>query len=171
MFRKTLPKADVVATADAFAKTGELLLAQRPAGFEWPHPFVVNTALSIELYLKSFLAEDDLVTCYTSDDGVIVYMGFTKCLSHEHKLELLYEKIPAKIKILLEAEFCAGELASSYSSLEEALTKFSNAFVEARYPYEERHSKGHCITDLVNISKFLKQAILRIGEVSYARLP
>ena len=168
MFRKTLPKANVVATADAFAKTGEILLVQRPAGFEWPYPFVVNTALSIELYLKSFLADDDLVPCHTSDDGVIVYMGFTKCLSREHKLELLYKKIPEKIKALLEAEFCASELASSYSSLEDALTKFSNSFVEARYPYENGNFKGYCITDLVNISKFLKQAILRIGELSYA---
>ncbi len=166
MFRKTLPKENVVATADAFAKTGELLLAQRPSGFEWPYPFVVNTALSIELYLKSFLAEDDLVPCHASEDGVIVYMGFTKCLSREHKLELIYEKIPEKIQALLEAEFFASELASSYSTLEEALTKFSNSFVDARYPYEKGNFKGYCITDLVNISKFLKEAIVRIGELS-----
>ncbi|MBV5336984.1 MAG: hypothetical protein J0653_03100, partial [Deltaproteobacteria bacterium] len=106
----SLPKAHVVATADAFAKTGEILLAQRPAGFDWSYPVVVNLALSIELYLKSFLAKDDLVPYYTSDDGLTVYMGFIKCLSHEHKLTHLYKQVPENIKILLEVGFDKCEL-------------------------------------------------------------
>lgn len=166
MFRKKIPKAHIVAAADAFAKTGEIILEQRPSGYDWPYPFIVNVALAIELYLKSYLAEDDLVPCHTSEDGLILYMGFIKCLSREHKFSHLYKQLPENIKVLLEAEFGCCELASRYASLEDALTQFSNVFVEARYPYEKGNSKVCCLTDLGNISKFLKLAILRIGEVN-----
>lgn len=142
------------------------MFAERPTGFEWVYPFVANTTLSIELYLKSCIAEDDWIPCHTSEEGVTVYIHFTKCLSREHNLKDLYKRIPENIKSLLEAEFRNSELISSYPSLEKAFSTFSNSFVEARYPYEKGNFKGYCITDLVNLSKFLKGAISRFGEIN-----
>jgi hypothetical protein len=165
MARNSLPKMYVVTTANAFAKTGELLLEQRPEGTDWPYPFVVNVALSIELYLKSYLAEDDLIPFLVHEDGSTTYQGFTKCLTHEHRFDKLYSKIPAHIKSKIEAEFPSSLLAQSFPSFEDALSKFSNSFIEARYPYERSGFKGGCISDLMNISVFIKDAIYRIGEI------
>ncbi|MDC9725752.1 MAG: hypothetical protein PSN44_07555 [Gammaproteobacteria bacterium] len=165
MPRKTLPKMAVVRAADAFATTGEILIDIRPYGIEWPYPFVVNIALSIELYLKSYLTEDDLVPYFTKNDGTVIYQGFSKCLSKEHKLEKLYSQIPAKIKDCIEDEFNKSSLASRFSSFDEALEKFSNSFISARYPYEKTGFKFGCISDLMDISQFLKATIYKIGEI------
>ena len=165
MVRNSLPKIHVVTTADAFAKTGEILLDQRPEGTDWPYPFVVNVALSIELYLKSYLAEDDLIPFLVHEDGSITYQGFTKSLTREHNLRKLYSQIPAHIKAQIEAEFPGSHLSQSFPSFEDALNKFSNSFIEARYPYERGGFKGGCISDLMNISSFLKEAIYKIGEI------
>lgn len=165
MARNALPKMYVVTTANAFARTGELLLEQRPDGIDWPYPFVVNVALSIELYLKSYLAEDDLVPFLVHEDGSTTYQGFTKCLTREHNFDKLYSKIPAYIKTEIETEFRASPLAQRFLSFEDALNKFSNSFIEARYPYEKGGFKGGCISDLMNISFFIKDAIYKIGEV------
>jgi hypothetical protein len=165
MARNSLPKMHVVTTANAFAKTGEILLDQRPEGTDWPYPFVVNVALSIELYLKSYLAEDDLIPFLVHEDGSTTYQGFTKCLTREHSFKKLYSQIPAHIKTKIEAEFPGSLLAQSFPCFEDALNKFSNSFIEARYPYERGGFKGGCISDLMNISSFLKEAIYKIGEI------
>lgn len=165
MKRNSLPKLSVVTTANAFAKTGELLLVQRPEGTDWAYPFVVNVALSIELYLKSYLAEDDWIPLLKHEDGSTTYQGFTKCLTHEHKLDELYSKIPGFIKEKIEAQFPSSELAKSFSSFEDALSQFSSSFIKARYPYERNGFKGGCISDLMNISTFIKKAIYEIGEI------
>lgn len=164
MRNNTLPKVSVVRTADAFARTGEILLDMRPEGIDWPYPFVVNVALSIELYLKSYLAEDDLVPYLIHDNGITTYQGFTKCLEREHKFDRLYLKIPAWIKSQIEAEFLSSHLSEHFPSFEKALEKFANSFVEARYPYEKGGFKGGCISDLMNISTFLKETIYKLGE-------
>lgn len=166
MPRNSLPKMSVVRTADAFAKTGELLLNQMPEEVDWLYPFVVNTALSIELYLKSYISEDDLIPILTHADGSTTYQGFTKCLTHEHKLDKLYSKIPHHIKVKIEAEFPHSFLKEKFQSFEDALGKFSSTFVEARYPYERNGFKGGCISDLMEISNFIRKAIYKIGEVS-----
>lgn len=164
MTRDTLPKMYVVTTANAFAKTGEILLDMRPEGTEWPYPFVVNVALSIELYLKSYLAEDDLIPCLVHGDGSTTYQGFTKCLTREHRFDTLYSKIPINIKSQIEAEFSGNRLSHIFLSFEDALVKFSNSFIEARYPYERGGFRGGCISDLMNISIFLKETIYKLGE-------
>lgn len=171
MLRNSLPKIRVVRTADAFAKTGEILFDQTQQGTDLPYPFVVNVALSIELYLKSYLAEDDLIPFFEHKDGSTTYQGFTKCLTHEHKLSTLYSQIPAHIKAQIEAEFPGSDLSQRFQSFEDALTKFSNSFIEARYPYERGGFKGGCISDLMNISSFLKDTIYKIGEIRGASLP
>lgn len=164
MARDTLPKMYVVTTANAFAKTGEILLDMRPEGTDWPYPFVVNVALSIELYLKSYLAEDDFIPFLVHDDGSTTYQGFTKCLTREHRFDTLYSKIPVNIKKKIEAEFLGSSLSYSFTSFEDALAKFSNSFIEARYPYERGGFRGGCISDLMIISAFLKETIYKIGE-------
>lgn len=164
MVHNILPKMYVVTTADAFAKIGEILLEQRPEGTDWPYPFVVNVALSIELYLKSYLAEDDFVPFFSHDDGSTTYQGFTKCLTHEHRFDKLYSKIPKDIKDKIENEFSGSRLTEKFSTFDEALVKFASSFVEARYPYERGGFKGGCISDLMCISTFLKETIYKLGE-------
>ncbi|MBK1889104.1 MULTISPECIES: hypothetical protein [unclassified Undibacterium] len=164
MARDFLPKMAVVTTANAFAETGKILFDTMPEGIEWPYPFVVNMALSIELYLKSYLAEDDLIPFLVHDDGSATYQGFTKCLTREHKFDVLYSKIPTHIKSKIEEEFPSSILGKSFPSFESALAKFANSFIEARYPYEKGGFKGGCISDLMNISTFLRKTIYKLGE-------
>ncbi|NDY92445.1 hypothetical protein [Ideonella livida] len=165
MARNSLPQMHVVTTANAFAKTGELLLEERPEGTDWLYPFVVNVALSIELYLKSYLAEEDLIPFLVHEDGSTTYQRFTKCIAHDHRFDKLYAKIPAHIKSKIESEFRGSLLKQKFPAFEDALNKFSNSFVEARYPYEKGGFKGGWISDLMNISVFLKNTIFKIGEI------
>ena len=161
---EVLPQMYVVRTADAFARTGEILLDMRPEGTDWPYPFVVNVALSIELYLKSYLVEDDFIPFLVHSDGSTTYQGFTKCLTREHKFDKLFSKIPTHIKSKIEAEFLDSPLAKSFPSFKDALKEFTNSFIEARYPYERSGFKRGCISDLMNISTFLKETIYKLGE-------
>ena len=117
MPQNIVPKRQVIDIANAFAETGELLAPAISSNAELSYPFVVNISFAIELYLKSYLMEDERIPLFDSPDNQI-YQGFLKGKNFKHGLEEIYKEIPTQIKSLIELEFKESNLAESFSTLE-----------------------------------------------------
>ncbi len=164
---ETLPKVRIVRVGDGFLFAACKLFENRSEGIDWSSPLIVNLALAIELYLKSYTAEDEEdkengITLYNMD--TTVYPVYIKSKHRDHKLEKLYGNIDNVIKEELDKKFFDSHLSEKFADLNTALSAFSDVFAKARYPYEKDGLKSICISDLYSIANFLKEAIYGIGE-------
>ncbi|MEH6711169.1 MAG: hypothetical protein V7733_08120 [Paraglaciecola polaris] len=160
----TLPKVRVVSAADAFLHTAKDLYELRLDGVNWVYPFGVNAGLAIELYLKSYIAEDDDIPALEFPDGSVIYQHHVKSKSKKHRLEQLFKCIPPNIQLDIEKKYKVNELSKKYVTLTLALERFSNIFVECRYPYEQGGFKGGCMTDLLSLTSFFKETIYALQD-------
>ena len=152
------PKIRVVKVADAFLFSACKLFDNRSDVIDWFYPFYANLAFSIELYLKSYIVEDDLIPIYMSVNQI-----FLKPIK-KHKLEKIYQKIDDVVKKELNEKFSNSNLSEKFINLYNALSQFSNVFIEARYPFEKIGLKNGCVSDIFLIAQFMKGAIYEIGE-------
>ncbi|WP_417511363.1 hypothetical protein [Methylophaga sp.] len=161
---QTFPKLRVVKIADSFLLSGQLLIKESVNDATLSYPAMVNLALSAELYLKSYIVEEGLIDVGSESGNTKRRDGFLSSSVSSHSLKKLYEKINETIKNDIDSVFSNNELSSEYSSLEEALERFSNAFINARYPYEKNSPVVFSTTRLEKIALFLKSTIDSLGE-------
>lgn len=126
-----LPSLRIVRFADDYLEAAKLVERNMMDRSGVMIPACVMAGFSIELYLKSFLAED-ASTLISSFEGVDLYAGNQKA-AHGHHLLKLFEQIPQDLKDrVLEV---SASKKSGYPLLKK-LEKFSDYFFKGRYPYE-----------------------------------
>ncbi|VXC30350.1 conserved hypothetical protein [Pseudomonas sp. 8Z] len=115
-----LPNKNVWEEADEYEHVSRLCLEQK---LYWPS--IVNAALAVEIYLKSFISKD----CFTPAFGGPVNHVFAEKVNG-HSLLDLYSKIhPSmieKINLLNQSKF----------DIPKILEKYNFAFTRYRYSYE-----------------------------------
>lgn len=102
-------------------------------------PFIVNSSFSIELYLKT------------------IHLILGRKIKG-HKLKVLYEELPNKVRDEIE-EDARNDLDTKHlekgESLGDAISTFSDSFVEWRYLYEKEESSEVRILPLIFIMRVL----------------
>lgn len=159
-----LPKAAVITAANDFAEAAQIIYDQMPSNC---YPLVVNATLSIELYLKAYLSKP----ANPREGALYPRFTFIEQSLHKHTLSELYKAIPPDIKKKIDDEFSRTDLSGKFGTLDLALVKIANSFIEARYPFEKNHHKGHPITDIMDICKFFKKTVPKLGDFRCERNP
>ncbi|WP_155833537.1 hypothetical protein [Halomonas sp. BC04] len=120
---------------------------------EGPAPLVVNGALAIELYLKSFNAQLVFKVGYEVEPGFVSYEDMvTEVLSKAHQPSKLYKDLPRKVQAWLQQEFAEERPGQD---LGDWLRQFDGAFVKWRYHYEGNASRVP-VTDLLHLLVFFE---------------
>ena len=109
-------------------------------------PAAVLAALSIEIFLKSFLAQED--------------KHGDPCTQRGHLLTELFSKIDAADQA--EIIKLSSQIDSAYD-IRASLAKFNNIFTAARYRYEREAVKS-VGNDIVIFARHLCDAILELGK-------
>ena len=119
-----------------------------------PASLVVNGALSIELYLKSFNAQMVFKGEYEIEPGVVGYEDVvTEVLSKVHQPSELYEALPKDTRDWLVHQFSKERPAYD---LGHWFRQFDGVFVTWRYLYEGNASRVP-VTDLLDLIAFLER--------------
>ena len=112
-------------------------------------PFIVNSALAIELYLKT--------------------LGKAHGASlHGHSLIELYASLPNNARAAIEAE--RQKLAGKHkvtATASEILTELKNCFVDWRYIYEKEWSGVVQIPNLIFVLVVLHEAVRATGKADF----
>ena len=117
----------------------------------------INSALAIEIYLKSTLSETFL-TKIDQIDGLTINQVTSK--THRgHDLTSLYKKISNPTKKMLNEAF--NNVAPNIE-LESELAKYNDVFANARYMFE-LESKSHIDTGIIQLAGALRQALNNLG--------
>lgn len=164
-----VPKMQVARLADSFLNSAKILIDNPPQDVGWVEPFLVNAALSLELYIKSYLAEDDSIPLFEFEDGGAIYQGFVKCRHKEHSLKKLYNLLDDSLREKFEAKFQSSSLAESFSSYSDVLEKYSCVFIEGRCSYEIQGFKGGRISDVLHAAIFFRECLYEFGQ--FVRTP
>ncbi|MBO6547975.1 MAG: HEPN domain-containing protein [Pseudomonadales bacterium] len=149
----TRPNRKIWSHANSFLQAAELC---------WEHgihePLAVNSALAIELYLKSFLAID-----LVKDERSLV--GFTtERPKRGHNFIDLIEEIDSDDKTML---FDALNHIDSTTDWYEEFKKHENTFTDIRYWYES-DIRATIKPEIVDFAKQLGDAVLAVGKTKHA---
>lgn len=127
-FRTTTTAEAMFQQANSFAATGAALferLIRRPPDQMAIAPFVVNTAFSLELYMK------------------VLALQHGKKL-HGHELSTLFRKLPGAAKQEIERQLAAlcetsrwSAGIKTFSDLTNVTANLNTAFIDWRYSYEQ----------------------------------
>ncbi|MCE8052757.1 hypothetical protein HOP61_15805 [Halomonas daqingensis] len=128
---------------------------------EGPASLIVNGALSIELYLKSFNAQMVFKGEYEIEPGVVGYEDVvTEVLSKGHQPSELYRNLPKYTKDWLVHQF---EKEHPGYDLGHWFSQFDGVFINWRYLYEGNVSRVP-VTDLLDLIAFLERRSQEIEE-------
>ncbi len=139
------PDREIFNAAVSFANTSELLyeksLKKRPSKGVHIIPFVVNSAFSIELYIKA-LAQKHGATLTG------------------HKLLKLYQELPEKALSEIENVIpkCASDRKITKPNFIEYLKELNSAFVDWRYIFEKEESSPIRIEPTIFVMQVLHEA-------------
>lgn len=139
--RKKIPNAQVWILGEEYLKAAESLVKDIKI---WPA--AVLAALSIEIFLKSFLAEED-------------QHGYPST-QHGHPLTVLFSKIDAADQA--EIIRFSSQIDSTYD-VRASLEKFNDIFTAARYRYEKEAVKS-VGNDIVIFARHLCDAVYALGK-------
>lgn len=138
---KRIPNTQVWYLGREYLEAAEILAEEMKL---WPA--AVLAALSIEIFLKSFLAQEDKQGYPSTERG--------------HTLTDLFSKIPHSDQA--EIIRFSNQLDSTYDVLA-SLSKFNNIFTAARYRYE-KESVQVVGNDIVQFARHLCDAVLNLGK-------
>lgn len=136
-----IPNAKVWILGREYLEAAESLVEEMKL---WPA--AVLAALSVEIFLKSFLAQED-------EHGY-------PCTQRGHPLTDLFAKIDAADQT--EIIRFSSQLDSAYD-VRASLAKFNDIFTAARYRYEKEAVKS-VGNDIVIFARHLCDAILELGK-------
>ncbi|WP_278412030.1 hypothetical protein [Stutzerimonas kunmingensis] len=120
-----LPHNLVVTEARTYRSAALLLERHSAAGntdLFWPA--AMNAALAVEIYLKSFLVEQDYPDIRLSKPA----------RKARHDLSQLYDAIPTSLRAVIEA---ANSLLAPPLRLDEMFEFYADYFAKVRYSYEQ----------------------------------
>lgn len=154
-----LPNNDIVSAANSFYIAAQILKSSKKTSIS--APFIVNAALSLELYLKSF----DSMLLFTEGmkikDHVYLYNDVSSKSNNKcHNPKVLYNAIPKDIKEDISNEYLQYNRTFSVD-----ICEFENIFIEWRYPFENK-AKTVNINKLLDILETLK--IIAIKHINIA---
>lgn len=121
-------------------------------------PAAINAALSIEIYLKSFLAHQILVS-----DG-ISKQGFSDT-DRGHDLHELYQKISPDLRQLMESKY--KDLAGN--DLHQNIYKYKDIFLHARYHHESK-SIQVVNSEIVHFSADMRALVIEASKVLHPKV-
>ncbi len=126
-----LPSLEVIEAGRSYLKSA-LVLEQTGDTNLW-RPACVLAGLAMELFIKSFLAEDDSKLA-TTMNGIDIYSGAVKS-ARGHYLDELFQKITPEWR---QAILDTSERLSPGYPLEQKLVEYSGYFFHGRYGYEAK---------------------------------
>ncbi|WP_353226990.1 hypothetical protein [Pseudomonas qingdaonensis] len=152
-----LPSWEVIEEGRSYLRAALLIEKHGDVG-EW-RPACVLAGFSMELFLKSFLAEDDSTPLAISLPGAPqMYAGGVKA-DRGHYLDTLFSKIPADYqKLILDT---SDEIALGYP-LEAKLKEFAGYFFNARYGYEVQ-AIGVMRMEVLDVAQHLEKVCLAVA--------
>lgn len=127
---RPIPNPNIREIADGFFDAAVILLNQE---LQIPRPFtsVVNTALALELYLKSLDA-----TLQLGDPG---NYGKSKPPITTHAPLDLFKALGPRERDHVLASYAGCSLATAHPSLEDLFAKYQKTFIEGRYIFEAKY--------------------------------
>lgn len=121
-------------------------------------PAAINAALSIEIYLKSFLAHQVFIS-----DGIST-QGFSDT-DRGHDLHELYQKISPDIRQLLEKKY----KDSTGSDLQEKITKYKDVYFHARYHHEPKSIQAINL-EIIDFSADMRDLVITASKVLHPKV-
>jgi hypothetical protein len=115
----------------------------------------INAALAIEIYIKSFLSQEVLISI---GDGVS--QSFKKSVNG-HDLFFLYEKIPLNLQRVMCEQYL---LINSNGSFPDLLKKYKDVFFKGRYMYEENSIKS-VGNDIIYFAEEVREMVLNVAKI------
>lgn len=164
--KKVTPNTQVKYVADQFYEASQFLW-EKELDSEVLIPAIVNSVLSLELFLKSLISYA-VIKDYTKDkNGVGGGIVTAETDKQIHKLSLLFDEIDGKVSDELNNEFSKIDIAENYQSLRECLAKYDSTFVKVRYLYEDstKFSKTN-ISELKKLAIFLYNYVSNMNQTS-----
>ena len=131
-----IPNVRVLLQGQAYVEAAEILL-----DYNRVQPAAVMAALAIEVFMKSFLAENNLAGRAISKRG--------------HDISSLFEQIKPEIRSALLD--CSNELDQSINFVDE-LRKHDRVFMSARYFYEP-DAVASVGSDIVYIARHISECV------------
>lgn len=124
--------------ANTFLKVAEILEKDEETIFGGIFPFVVNSALACELFLKS----------------IIMINSTSPIIIKEHKLNKLFDQLPISNQIQIK-ELFSKRMKRDFDKL---LLEMSDTFVKWRYAYEQNNIEIN-ITGILTLAQVLNEHI------------
>lgn len=152
-----LPDLRIWTNGNCFQEAAKLLNEHKN---DWAA--VINAALAIEIYLKSFLSTE----VKSSLEKNKIYQKASKS-KHGHDLVELYRAIQEPYKSLLKNEF-----ANLYpdTNLSTSLEKYKDIFVQARYRFEA-NSRGNIDNGIVYLANEFKEVVFSVSKYTDPTCP
>ena len=120
--RKITPNPQVRDVADQFYHASELLWDMLP-GSGVVIPAIVNSVLSVELFLKSLISYAVIKNYIEYSSGVGGGVVTAETEKTIHRLSLLFDEIENDLAEDLNHEFKKTDIGQNYQSLKECLSK------------------------------------------------
>ncbi len=167
------PSIHVYRAGLGFKKTADLLLAESPKDFDWVYPFIANASFSVELFLKSCLAEDEYSEFKFGVPGAAgeaaTWFRYVKSdVSEEHKthnLTELFGKISEKRKNKIKGEYQKTGLFNEYPKIGSLLNDLNGLFEAARYGYSNPCLLPRTISTIIDAAHFFQETIPKLEGI------
>lgn len=151
-----IPNIAVASAANRYLEAADLI-DSRGTGGELSWVACINAALAVEIYLKSFLAQQVF-----TDVGSNISLITQKSVKGHNLLEL-YNKIDSDIQAIMLAQ--SRDIDPSLE-LESLIVKCKDYFFYARYPYEKESIK--CLsTDVILLAKHMRALTRRVVGIKH----
>lgn len=135
--KKITPDPQIKDIADQFFNASKQLW-KMPPGSGIVIPAIINSILSVELYLKSLISKSIIKNYENYGDGVYggIVTSETDQKTKTHKLSMLFDNIENDLANDINHKFNKTDICKSYQNLKEYLSKNDSTFVKVRYLYE-----------------------------------
>ncbi|NWC59524.1 hypothetical protein [Pseudomonas veronii] len=157
-----LPSLEVIEEGRSYLKSA--LVLEQTGGTNLWRPACVLAGFAMELFIKSFLAEDDSELADTVN-GIDIYSGAVKS-ARGHYLDELFQKITPEWR---QAILDTSERLSPGYPLEQKLAEFSGYFFNARYGYEAA-SIGIMRMEVLDVAEHLERVCTELLTKVYKSL-
>lgn len=151
-----LPDVKVWSTGNDYQEAATLCLNHNLA---WVA--AINAALSIEIYLKSFLSKPVLISVF----GGIANQGFSKT-ERGHDLYELYQKIEPELQALMVQE---SKILKNKYDLPVMIEKYKDVFFYARY-HHEPESIQMVDSTIIYFAEHMKELVLRVAQLTHPKI-
>ena len=168
-----LPSVSVYRVGVGFKKTAEMLFSENPQDFDWVYPFIANASFSIEIFLKSCLAEDEYneFKFGVSDSPSELATGFMYIKSDvddrdkTHDLADLFSKLSQERSKIIKKEYQKTSMAKKYPKIGGLLRDLNGLFEAARYGYSSPDLLPRNLSIIIDTAHFFEEVIPKLEGI------